>query len=366
MNDSPVAVALSGGLDSLMAARLLAESGARLMGLHFSTGFSPVPPDIGPQLERLVTSGLSPAPAITVHGIDLSSGFRRHVVDYFIASYRSGRTPNPCLRCNPAVKFGLLLDAARSLGAETLATGHYARIAHDPDSGRRRLFRGVDRRKDQSYFLAFLSQSQLAAARFPLGGLTKGEVRRMAAERGLAPMEKEESQDVCFIRGEYADFLSAHGVESRPGPIEDDGGRLIGTHQGLHRFTVGQRKGINVPASEPYYVVRLDVARNCLVVGFKDAVYADACRVSGIHWIAPVPLSPFRASVRLRYRHEAVPAEVIPSPSATGSDSNAGFTSALVRFDAPQQAVTPGQGAVFYDGDEVLGGGWIHAPSDCQ
>lgn len=352
-HEPPVAVALSGGVDSLMAARLLVESGVRVTGLHFSTGFSPVPPDFAPLLKRLVVSGMSPASAITVHVIDLSDGFRRHVVDYFIESYRAGRTPNPCLRCNPAIKFGLLLDAARSLGADHLATGHYARVLHDRESGRWRLFRGADRRKDQSYFLAFLSQAQLAAARFPLGERTKDEVRRMAGERGLAPLETEESQDVCFIRGGYAEFLAGNGVAPHPGPIEDIGGRTIGMHQGLHRFTVGQRKGINVPASEPYYVIRLDVARNCLVVGFKDSVYAESCRVSGMNWIAAAPSGPFRASVRLRYRHEPVPAEVIPCPSG------AGFGWVLGRFDEPQKAVTPGQGAVFYDGDEVLGGGWI-------
>jgi tRNA-specific 2-thiouridylase len=271
-------------------------------------------------------------------------------VDYFAAAYQDGETPNPCLVCNPKIKFGVLLEAARRRGATHLATGHYARVARAP-SGAYRLYKGVDAAKDQSYFLARLSPDQLSHACFPLGPLTKDRVRELAARAGLAPVARRESQDVCFIRGaNYADFVvNITGRHPRPGDIVDGAGNRVGRHNGLHRFTVGQRRGINCPASRPYYVVRIDTRRNRLVVGFKDELQVDRCRVRDINWIVDAPSGPIAVDTRIRYRHHAVAATLRPH----GADR------AGIRFQRPQAAVTPGQGAVFYRGDEVLGSGWI-------
>ncbi|GBC61086.1 tRNA 2-thiouridine(34) synthase MnmA [Desulfonema ishimotonii] len=337
------AIALSGGIDSLVAAHLLKVKGHRLIGIHFTTGYETVSPDQVRDIARQL--------GIPVKIMDCSAAFRSCVVDYFIDTYRRGQTPNPCMICNPAIKFGTVADFARTLGADRLATGHYARVRRDEkDTGRCRLLKGADRKKDQSYFLAFLNQAQLAAASFPLGEMTKSEVRQLAAEAGLTPTEGRESQDICFIPDSYGDFLVRQGgVIPRPGPIADISGRQIGEHKGLHLFTVGQRRGINCPASEPYYVVRTDVRHNRLIVGLKQDLLCPECRVSRINWIAPQPDGPIRAEVRIRYRHKAVPAEIIPQEDQT----------AVVRFEKPESAVTPGQGAVFYREDEVLGGGLI-------
>jgi tRNA-specific 2-thiouridylase len=272
------------------------------------------------------------------------------VVDYFVKTYQRGKTPNPCLVCNPSIKFGTVLSAARERGVSCLATGHYARTETD-ENGRFRLFKGADHQKDQSYFLGFLSQEQLKAACFPLGNMTKAAVRKLAEETGLHPLSKEESQDVCFIKGTtYGEFLARQkSFEPRPGPIEDVSGNVLGQHNGLHLFTIGQRRGIHCPASEPYYVVRIDILNNRLVVGFKKDLFSSECRVSGINWIGGGPASPITAHIRLRYRHKAVPSLVFP----IGKDT------AIVKFKEAQSAVTPGQGAVFYREDEVLGGGWI-------
>ena len=342
------AVAISGGVDSLVSAFLLRSAGHDVIGLHFLNGFEPAPADavaehpihrIGAQLD------------IPIHLIDLAATFRRSVVAYFSSSYRAGRTPNPCLFCNPLIKFGHLWSHAARLGADFLATGHYARVSRTAD-GRYHLLRGVDRRKDQSYFLARLRPEQLARARFPLGAYLKDDTRRMAAARGLEPLSIEESQDVCFIREKtYGQFLAAHeGFESRPGPIVDIDGREIGRHQGLHLFTVGQRRGIDCPAAAPYYVVRLEPETNRLVVGFKEALARSECVVEAVNWINPPSRFPADVRVRIRYRHRAAAARLI------SADSDA---KVRVVFSEPQTAITPGQGAVFYDGDEVLGGGWI-------
>ena len=223
-------------------------------------------------------------------------------------------------------------------------------------SGRYRLCKGVDQKKDQSYFLSRLTQDQLAHAIFPLGDWTKEDVRSIAADNGLAPVTRQESQDVCFIRDTtYADFLvQTAGIRPQPGDIVDTSGRRVGTHNGLHRYTVGQRRGINCPASSAYYVVRIDARNNRLVVGFKDELYTQSCRVHDINWIAGVPDSRVVADTRIRYRHKAVASRVTPE----------GIDCAVVRFDQPQSAVTPGQGAVFYRGEEVIGGGFIATGDD--
>lgn len=335
------AIALSGGIDSLVAASLLKDRGHRLFGIHFSTGYEDLPPGhisrVAHQLD------------IPLEMVDVSDVFRRMVVDYFVGTYQRGKTPNPCLVCNPVIKFGFVLAFAEKMGASSLATGHYARIVEDAD-GTRHLLKGVDPKKDQSYFLGFLSQAQLSRARFPLGGMTKTAVRQLAADRGLAPAEQRESQDICFIKASYGKFLVETGrVVPRPGPISDAEGHVIGTHSGLHQFTVGQRRGINCPASEPYYVLDMDPRDNRLVVGFKADLPVSRCGLSDVRWIGHPPRVPIRLAVRVRYRHQAVAAVFDPGSGGSGT----------LAFNSPEPAVTPGQGAVFYCGEEVLGGGWI-------
>jgi tRNA-specific 2-thiouridylase len=345
-------VAISGGVDSLMTACLLKEQGHQVIGIHFITGFEsaacftkgsqaqhPHPIlDIGKQL------------GIPVEIVDISSEFQGKVVDYFTQTYQRGETPNPCMRCNPTIKFGIILSLALERGAQKLATGHYAVIKKDP-TGAYHLSKGLDRHKDQSYFLARLTADQLAGAMFPLGTMQKTEVKNMAAQRGLQPVTRGESQDVCFIKGNaYGDFLNSQkGFHSKPGIIEDLNGNTVGRHDGLHLFTIGQRRGINCPAPEPYYVIRMDLKRNRLVVGSKKDLLSSECKVVDINWIGTVPGSPLELHTRVRYRSREVAATVIPENQH----------SAIVRFKEPQEAITPGQGAVFYKGDEILGGGWI-------
>lgn len=360
-----VAVALSGGIDSLTSAWLLKDQGYRVIGVHFVTGYEGYPEPSFDQkrpltdsLVKAAESKLAPIAArldIPLRIFDCSERFKTEVVDYFIGAYRTGRTPSPCLVCNPTIKFGDLFDFVRQLGAERLATGHYARIRYDrirrETDGRVRLYRGIDSGKDQSYFLARLSRRQLERSLFPLGEMTKSEVLALAHQKNLTPIIDRESQDICFIKGGgYGEFLVRQsGFKPCPGPIVNTDGEEIGQHSGLHLFTIGQRRGINCPAREPYYVVRIEPGQNRLVVGRHEDLFSPACRVVEINWIAPAPTISIGVSVKIRYRHKAFPATVVPLANRT----------AQVRFERPQAAVTPGQGAVFYQGDEVLGGGWI-------
>jgi tRNA-specific 2-thiouridylase len=346
------AVAISGGVDSLMAACLLKEQGHQVIGIHFITGFEQASCftqhpgaenqhrilDIGKQLD------------IPVEIADIRREFQDKVVDYFTRTYQRGQTPNPCMRCNPAIKFGIILSLAQKLGAQKLATGHYAVIKKDK-SGTCHLFKGLDPQKDQTYFLARLTAEQLAKAIFPLGEIKKSDVKKMASQRGLQPVTLGESQDVCFVKdNSYGEFLSAQkGFKSPPGMIEDMSGQVIGQHNGLHLFTIGQRRGINCPAAEPYYVIRLDPERNRLIVGARNDLWAPDCNVVDINWIGDAPKAPIDMHVRVRYRSREVAATVEPR----------GKNAAAIRFKRPQASVTPGQGAVFYRGDEILGGGWI-------
>lgn len=353
-----IAIALSGGVDSLVAASLLKTQGHEVIGMHFFTGYetgAALPaPEAARQSAKTLAADLAAQLALPVEVVDCTREFKRRVVDYFTRSYAAGRTPNPCLICNPSIKFGVLLQHARKQGASHLATGHYARVLAD-GSGGFRLLKGLDPLKEQSYFLARLTSEQLAQACFPLGAMTKTDVLRLARAKGLVPIRGGESQDVCFIReGSYAGFLAAQrGFNSRPGDIVDIGGNVLGTHRGLHRFTLGQRRGINCPAPKPYYVVRIERRQNRLVVGTKSDLLTGNCRVEAINWIASPPISARQAHTRVRYRHPGVPATLTPLDAKT----------ATVAFDTPQSAVTPGQGAVFYSDQEVLGGGWIADPA---
>jgi len=340
-----LAVAISGGVDSLVAAFLLKQQGHDVVGIHFRTGYekttseqTPAIMNIGHQLN------------IPIEILDISETFRQTVVAYFTATYRNGRTPNPCLFCNPTIKFGHILSQVRRQGANALATGHYARVRTGPDQ-RRHLYRGIDSHKDQSYFLSRLTQDQLKGALFPLGELTKDEVRAIARQNHLAPTTREESQDICFIKETpYHVFLQDQpGFRPQEGLIEDKQGRVVGRHGGLHLFTIGQRRGINCPAAEPYYVIRLDHSRNRLIVGKRQELARDSCTVEDVNWINPPEHFPADVRSQIRYRHTSVPAHVRTTSPACVE----------LKFATPQNAITPGQGAVFYRDDEVLGGGWI-------
>ena len=286
--------------------------------------------------------------------MDFRAAFERRVIAPFLREYARGRTPNPCILCNRSVKFDLLLDEARKLGAEALATGHYARVARDGGRGEWRLLKGRDRAKDQSYFLYATTQARLARTLMPVGDLTKREVREKARALGLPTADKTESQEICFVPGDdYAAFLRGRRPGAfRPGPIADLEGRTLGRHSGLPGFTIGQRRGMGLAASRPLYVIGLDPATNTVIAGPDEALFEPSLFAAGVRTISRRPPdAPFRAGVRIRYRHPEAAATVFPLPGRR----------VRVEFDSPQRAVAPGQAVVFYDGDEVLGGGVIEA-----
>jgi tRNA-specific 2-thiouridylase len=353
-----VAVALSGGVDSAVAAALLVEQGYEVAGVMLRLWVEPGPD--GGQANRCCTPEavdrarrIAARLDVPFYLVNAEAEFRAGVVDYLVAEYGAGRTPNPCVRCNRAVRFGFLLNRALALRAELLATGHYARVQHT--GGRYQLLRGRDPQKDQSYFLHALSQEQLAHILFPLGELTKEEVRAIARDRGLPVAEQPESQDLCFLAdGDYRRFLERHAPHLfRPGPICDTSGRVLGQHKGLPAYTIGQRKGLEIPAAEPLYVLAVEPAENVLVVGTAAELGRGECTVEEMHYIGEeTPAAPFGATAQIRYR--ACPAAVTVTPSPNGK--------ARVRFAEPQRGVTPGQFLVLYDGEIVLGGGTICMP----
>jgi tRNA-specific 2-thiouridylase len=349
-----VVVALSGGLDSAVTATLLKED-YDVVGLHFLTGFEP--PCEEPDLPSPVPGPDSPVHraaesiGIPLRVIDCSQDFRKEVVQYFINRYRSGKTPNPCVVCNQRIKFGLVLEHAKTLGASALATGHYARVIKT-SKGHPFLLKGVDPVKDQSYFLARLTEQQLDKALFPLGTFTKKQVKKMGRDWGYTSFVQKESQELCFVRHpSYRDFLSdLGGFATRPGPIVNTRGDVLGRHEGLHAYTIGQRRGIGIPGPDPYYVLRLDTPKNTLVIGTKEELATAECIVSHVNWISiDPPKTPLYAKTRIRYRHKEVVSVLTP----------VGPHEVRVSFATPQHAVTPGQAAVFYQGNRVIGGGWI-------
>ncbi|MDI6869991.1 MAG: tRNA 2-thiouridine(34) synthase MnmA [Bacillota bacterium] len=355
-----VVVAMSGGVDSSLAAALLVEQGYECLGVTLKVWPSYLPAEAGEggccglgavEDARAVASKLG----IPHYVLNFSELFSRLVVEPFCQAYLAGRTPNPCILCNREVKWRALLHKAEELGAECLATGHYARRGFDPTNRRHTLRRGVDPGKDQSYVLYSLTQEQLAATLFPVGGLRKSEVRQMAAERGLPVATKADSQEICFIPdGDYRSFLRTRVPEAvRPGPLLDVEGREVGRHGGLAFYTVGQRKGLGL-AGGPFYVVGLDAARNAVIVGRRADLYRAELVAVDVNWVSiPPPPAPLNAAVKIRYRIPPAPAELLPE----------GEERVRVRFHKPQPAVTPGQAVVFYHDDLVLGGGTIaHLP----
>jgi tRNA-specific 2-thiouridylase len=345
-----IVVALSGGVDSATAAALLVERGERVVGvtmrLYDARGTSAAsgrccgPRDV--EDARRVAAHLG----IPFYVADYEEEFRARVIDDFVAEYAAGATPNPCVRCNQHIKFTPLLRRARALGADALATGHYARL----DGGR--LLRARDAQKDQSYFLFAMPEAARASVRFPLGELTKDEVRAHAKRLGLPNADKPESQEICFVPdGDYAAFVAAR-ASSSPGEIVDEAGRVVGRHDGVHRFTVGQRRGIRVAALEPRYVLAVDAPSGRVTIGPAESLDRREVLVEELIWPGGLS-SPRRVQAQIRYRHAPRPATVTPLDGDR----------ALVTFDAPERAPAPGQAAVFYDGDEVLGGGFIRPQS---
>jgi tRNA-specific 2-thiouridylase len=348
---------MSGGVDSSVTAGLLVEAGHEVIGLTMQIwDYSTFTADHGESFgtccslddvydARRVAETLG----IPFYVVNFEKDFQRQVINRFCDDYFAGRTPNPCVLCNQRLKFELLLRRSRELEADWLATGHYARV--EEGGGRFALRKGRDPAKDQSYFLFTLDQAQMRHVRFPLGELTKDEVRAHAARLGLPVAEKAESQDICFVPdGDYVRFLEEErGSGQRDGDIIHVSGKVLGQHLGTYRYTIGQRRGLGIAWPEPLYVVGIDAETRQVLVGEKEHLAVAELIVREVVWGAEEPPGAIRAHCRIRYRHREVPATITP---LAGKD-------ARVRFDQPQYGVTPGQAAVFYVGDRVLGGGWI-------
>ena len=354
-----IVVAMSGGVDSSVAAALLAEQGHDVIGLSMqlypSTGSGQV--DSGEKFGSCCTLDdlhdarrVAAARGFPHYIVNFERQFRDTVISNFVTEYAAGRTPIPCAHCNSDMKFATLLDRARGLGSDYLATGHYARVEQATD-GRFLLKRSVDPDKDQSYFLFSLTQEQLAHAVFPVGMLSKPEVRAEAHRLGLAVADKADSQEICFVPdGDYAAFVESRASSVRSGAIVNERGEQLATHSGVHRFTIGQRKGLGVSGTAPLYVLKIDADSGDVMVGPRSALDRASFTASSVNWIGRDPSTTWNpATAQIRHRHRPASGRV-----RARDDGRAEF-----EFDEPQPAVTPGQAAVFYDGDTVIGGGWI-------
>ena len=367
MSERPLAVAMSGGVDSSVVAGMLRARGENVIGLTMQLWNQRRLPEI--QSDKATGRCCSlddvyDARAVAQHlgipyyVVNFERDFEDQVVKPFVDEYLAGRTPIPCTLCNNFIKFDRFLEMAAGVGSDRIATGHYAQIRWNPDSGRWEMLRSVDRAKDQTYFLFGLKQDQLARSLFPLGGMEKSAVRELARELRIPTAAKPDSQEICFVpNGDYAAFIEAYFKEQGIAPHETGGelvtadGRVVGEHAGVHRFTVGQRRGLGVSAGEPLYVIATDPASRRVTVGREGELLSARAHVSGVNWISiAAPSEPVRAEVKIRNKHAAAPATISPTSNPDRVQ---------IVFDESQRAVTPGQGAVFYSDDLVLGGGWI-------
>jgi tRNA-uridine 2-sulfurtransferase len=357
-----IAVAMSGGVDSSVAAAVLAEQGHDVVGLSMQlydqTGGDRSFGRCCTLDDLYDARRVAAAIGIPHYILNLERQFDEQVISNFVREYALGRTPLPCAHCNSDLKFSSLLDRASTFGAEAVATGHYARVIRDERSGRHLLARSADREKDQSYFLFSLSQQQLARATFPIGGWTKAEVRAYARARRLPVADKPDSHEICFVPDDdYATFVSTRAPDlAREGVVVDQSGRVLAQHSGVHRFTIGQRKGLGLsssPTGAPMYVLSLEPADQRVVVGPKAALERSTLTASDVNWIVEPGTTPRRVAAQIRHRHAAAPATISVIEDRRVE----------VVFDAPQIAITPGQAIVFYEGDTVAGGGWIDSQS---
>src|SRR4051812_67414 len=364
-----IAVAMSGGVDSSAAAALLKEQGHELVGftmqlwdqnrnISVDENGDPLPSRCCSLDDVYDARRVADSLDFPFYVLNLEREFEESVVEPFIQSYLSGETPIPCVACNSRLKFASLDRMARSLDCEKVATGHYARVQYDEAADRYRLFRGRNYSKDQSYFLWELTQEQLSHAYFPLGEMYKEEVRDIARDAKLYTANKPESQEICFVPdGKYSEFIDRYlDHEGRSdelpenGDIVDTSGTIVGSHTGIHRYTVGQRRGLGIAHEKPLYVLQIERAKNQIIVGESHDLESTEFTSSGVNWIAfDDPHEPVRGNVKVRYRHEPAPATIYPLPQSQ----------AKIIFDETQRAITPGQATIFYNGDEVVGGGWI-------